>query len=401
MVRYDLIVVGAGPGGSNAARVALEGGLAVAQIDACRFPRVKPCAGGVTLKARRALAFDLGPLLRGSFHQIEFGAWGKRVNRFSSPDPVLLMVCRPEFDNHLVQQNRTFDRFDFFDGEPVRHVAYDGVFRVRTSRQQIAAPQLVGADGAYSLVNRTFGVSRPRGVATAVEVGVGRSRLASSDALIPSLDYGAVPQGYGWIFPKDDHLSIGLYTTARHTRDMRTRLVEYMASRGILPAGDPLDGFEAHRFPVGGFRLRTPSAPVYIVGDAGGFGDAVTGEGIYHALESGRLAGVTACEVAAGKRSHHAYYRRLWRSVLPDTALAYAISTELYRNTDKGIRILEHPLVWRPLIEGYSQGSTLTRCLVRGGLYLARSLAKQSACQKRGWDEARLPREFDTRRREV
>jgi geranylgeranyl reductase family protein len=383
---HDVIVVGAGPGGSNAAGVALEGGLSVVQVDSRKFPRVKPCAGGLTRKAERSLRLDVSPTLRRTFNEVEFNSWGRRINRFSDPDPILFFVCRPEFDNDLVRQNRQHVRFEFLDGERVEEITHDGAFRVRTAKRVLAAPQLIGADGAYSVVNRTFGVSRPRGLATAVEVNVARSRLSSSERFVPCFDYGAIDRGYGWIFPKDDHLSIGLYTLAATTTRLRERLVAYMASKGATPTGDPLDGFEAFRLPVGGFPLRTPSVPVYIVGDAGGFADAQTGEGIYHAIESGRLAGMTACDVAAGRASHAAYYRRLWRSVLPDTALTYLIAKAFHRNPDRGMRFLENPFVWRPLIHGYARGATFTQCLIFGGIYLAQSLLTGVSHQTLRWD---------------
>jgi geranylgeranyl reductase family protein len=389
---HDLIVVGAGPGGSNAARVALDGGLRVVQIDARRFPRVKPCAGGLTRKAQRALALDVNPTLRRTFPQVEFNVWGQRTNRFTDSKEILLFVCRPEFDNDLVRQNQRRDRFEFIDGERVEQIQYDGgVFHVRTAARELTAPQLVGADGAYSIVNRTFRVSRPRLLATAGEVNVPRSRLRGSERFVPCFDYGAIERGYGWIFPKDDHLSIGLYTLSPRTTHLRERLGVYMRSKGIEPACDPLDGFEAYRLPVGGFPLRVPDVPVYVVGDAGGFADAQTGEGIYHAIESGRLAGLTACDVATGRRSHKAYYRRLWRSVLPDTVMTYAIATQFHRNPAKAMRFLESPLVWRPLIHGYGRGKTFAQCALWGGLYLARSLASGMTCIKGRWGISTFP----------
>src|SRR5687768_8575746 len=69
---FDVIVVGAGPGGSNAAAVALKHGLSIAQVDKSRFPRVKPCGGGLTIKSCRALQFDLQPMLRGESREFEF-----------------------------------------------------------------------------------------------------------------------------------------------------------------------------------------------------------------------------------------------------------------------------------------------------------------------------------------
>jgi geranylgeranyl reductase family protein len=385
-ITSDVIIVGAGPGGSNAARMALDGGLSVVQVEAARFPRVKPCAGGITRKAERALALELAPSVRGSSRSIEFNFWQKRMNRFTDDEALVSFVCRSQFDADLVRQNGERRGFEFIDGERVERISFDGgVFRVRTAKRELSARQLVGADGAYSIVNKTFGVAKPRALATAIEVNVARSRVTASERFVPCVDYGVVQSGYGWIFPKDDQLSIGLYTLSKASR-LRERLVEYMASKDALPAFDPLAGFEAHRIPVGG-RLRAPAVPVYVVGDAAGLADALTGEGIYHALESGRLAGETLCAVAAGRASHRSYYRRLWTSVLADTTLTYALATQFHRNTDRSMKLLESPLVWRPLTYGYSRGATFTGCVLRGPPYFARSLSR-TRCEKASWVES-------------
>ena len=76
---------------------------------------------------------------------------------------------------------------------------------------------------------------------------------------VPCLDYGAIPHGYGWVFPKDDHWSVGLYTLSPRTSDIRQRLLTYIDSKGL--PGTYFDGMEAFRIPVGGFRLTHPRAP--------------------------------------------------------------------------------------------------------------------------------------------
>src|ERR1700749_959363 len=124
-VEYDLIVVGAGPGGSKAAEVALQAGLTVAQIDRFRFPRVKPCAGGMTIKSLRAVRFEIDESLRATFDSIEMNLWADQRNTFSAGLPVVKMVLRPEFDNFLVGQNRKLGGFHFFDDERVIDVEYD------------------------------------------------------------------------------------------------------------------------------------------------------------------------------------------------------------------------------------------------------------------------------------
>ncbi len=172
---FDVIVVGAGPGGSNAAAAALRRGLTVVQIDRFKFPRVKPCAGTVTIKACNALEFDVSPALRGQSSEFEFNAWNSRVNRFTHRlSPLLRMVLRPKFDNWLVSENLKARGFCFFDNERALDISYDGAFHVRTPHQLLHGKQLVGADGAYSLVNRLFKVTQPKGYAVAVEVILNR-----------------------------------------------------------------------------------------------------------------------------------------------------------------------------------------------------------------------------------
>jgi menaquinone-9 beta-reductase len=375
MQEFDLIVVGAGPGGSNAAGVALRNGLRVAQIDRRPFPRVKPCAGGLTVKACRSLALELSPTVREVSTAFEFNLWLNRETRFWHRGPVIRMVHRPDFDNALVEQNTRQPGFSFFDGEAVDAIAHDGRFVVTTSRRTMAARQLIAADGAYSTVNRIFGIAKPKAFALAVEVNLAHARRRDDVVRVPCFDFGAIEHGYGWVFPKDDHSSVGLYTLARGLPQMRARLLEYIRARGFDVSGDPLDTFQGHQIPIGGHRLRVPDVPVYVVGDAGGFADALTGEGIYHALESGRLAGETAVDVARGRATHRRYYRRLWGSVLPDTWLTYRLSRLFYKDVGRALRVIERPFVWRALVQGSAEGATFTGSLLRGAYFYARSFA--------------------------
>ncbi len=378
-VEYDLVVVGAGPGGSNAAAAALAGGLEVAQVDRARFPRIKPCAGGLTIKACESLALPLEPSLRSTFRAFEFNAWRGTERRFGYRSPILKMVLRPEFDNHLVERNRTSDRFRFFDGEPVVAIDRDSDrFVVRTPERELVARQLVGADGANGTTNRLFRIASPRRRAVAVEINLYRDRARIEPEPVPCFDFGFLPLGYGWIFPKDDHWSVGLYALSASGVDLRARLAEYVEARGFDVDGDPLDTFEAHTIPLGGHRLAVPDEPVYVVGDAGGFADALTGEGIFHALESGRLAGETAIRVARGEAKPRAYYRSLWRRVLPDTFLTHHLADRFYRDPARSLAWLAKPVLWRPIVHGYGRGATVVESLVRGPLYWATSLMRRT-----------------------
>jgi geranylgeranyl reductase family protein len=377
---HDLIVVGAGPGGSAAVAAALRGGLSVAQLDAARFPRVKPCAGGLTPKAVRALPLALAPSLRGSFAEFEFNAWRGARTVYSFRAPLLVMVSRPELDQRLVAENRRRPGLAFRDGEPVRSIEWRApCFHVRTERREFRARQLVGADGANGIVNRLFRVSTPRARAAAVELVLPRAALANDPVARPCFDFGALPRGYGWVFPKEDELSVGLYTLARGLKDLRVRLLAYLAAKGFRWRGDALASFEAHTIPLGGERLRDPGLPLYLVGDAAGLADALTGEGIYHALESGRIAGELAVRVARGESVPARYRDELERSVLADTRWSWRFSRPFYRRPDLALRALCLSQLWRPLVHGTGSGATFRDCLAKSAHLWLESWREASA----------------------
>lgn len=391
---FDVIVVGAGPGGSNAAAAALAGGLRVAQVDKAQFPRVKPCAGGLTMKTCRALRLEYAPWVRATWRSVEFNLWGGEGHRFTHRTrPVVGLVLRPEFDNALVRQNLNASGFELFSGQRVADVSYDRGFTVRTRSRTLRAPQLIAADGAYSTINRQFHLAHPRANAVAIEVNIARDHLLSGGHPQLCFDFGAVESGYGWVFPKDDHLSVGLYTYRWGLKGLRERLLAYIAAKGLTPRDADALHFDAHQVPVGGYRLSRGVLPLYMVGDAGGFADALTGEGIYHAVESGRIAGETAVAVHRGdSRGAAMYRRRLWRSVLPDTFLTYQASRAFYRHLRTGTRALAAPGVWRTLIEGYADAATFTASAGRAPDYVLRSLIHRSLRHERlaSYDVARV-----------
>lgn len=379
----DLVVIGAGPAGSRAAAAALAGGLRVTQLDAAPFPRTKPCAGGLTPRALAALPCADVAALRGESRAFEFNAWRGARTVYSFRARLLAMVSRPELDRRLVEANRAAPGFDFRPAEPVRAVEWDGRrFTVRTDRGTVRAPQLVGADGANGVVARSLGTARPRGRAVALEVVVPRAELAScADEVLarPCFDFGAVERGYGWVFPKEGEVCVGLYSLARGHRGLPGQLDAYARAKGLVPRSGRWPGFEAHTIPVGGHGRPPFDGPLYLVGDAAGLADALTGEGIYHALESGRIAGETAARVAAGSATPACFHAELERRVTADTRWSWRIAGPFYRRPDWSLRLLAYSPLWRALVHGTGQGATFHECLRRAPWYALRSRITRSA----------------------
>ncbi|MGH7747294.1 MAG: hypothetical protein ACREQ5_21425, partial [Candidatus Dormibacteria bacterium] len=323
---------------------------------------------------------EYAPWVRATWRSVDFNLWGGEGHRFTHRTrPVVGLVLRREFDNALVRQNLESRGFELFSGERVIDATYYRGFTVRTPARTLRAPQLIAADGAYSTINRQFHLAHPRTNAVAIEVNIARDDLDAGSDQPLCFDFGAVELGYGWVFPKDDHLSVGLYTYRWGLKGLRERLLAYIAAKGLTPRDADSLQFDAHQVPVGGYRLSPSALPLYMVGDAGGFADALTGEGIYHAVESGRIAGETAVGVHGGAGGGAARYRRrLWRSVLPDTYLTYHASRIFYRHLRAGTRALAAPGVWRTLIEGYADAATVTVSAARAPEYILRSLIHRS-----------------------
>ncbi len=372
-IDFDAIIIGAGPGGSNAAARMLETGLKIAQFDRYAFPRVKPCAGVITVKAMNACVRNIEPRIISNHKDVQLNFWQKRINHFVLKKTILRTVSRPDFDYYLVEKNQEEKNFTFFDNSEVTRIEYDGFFKVYTIKYVFTSNHLVGADGADGITNRIFRISQPRDSAIGLEVDLNLSPDCPV-SMPPTYDLGAVPRGYGWIFPKGNHCSAGLYTYTKEIRNARQLLEEYIDSKGLQTGKRILGRLRGHTIPVGGYNLNPCRIPVYIVGDAGAFADALTGEGIFHALESGRLAAETILQVESGTGSYEDYYRKLKKRVLFDTEVSYNVSRRFYAGLAKGMYLLENPVVWRTVLQGSVDGATYREMISFPLFYILKSL---------------------------
>jgi flavin-dependent dehydrogenase len=361
---FDVGIIGAGPGGSRAARECLAGGLAVVQLEKAQLPRLKPCAGGLTGRSLAALSGWRPAGISVPSPGVRFSAGCVRC-RLSHPAGMLHFVHRPDFDHRLAMENLQLAGLTFLAGEAVESVQVEepSLFRLVTDRRTIFCRQLIAADGSRGITGRLFQVARPRGRATALEVEIRRDWLGTDPCPEPRFDFGVVSRGYGWVFPKQDRWSVGLYTLERTASGLRRRLEEYLREMGFGGCAErAMEQSAGHTYGVGAGPPRIPESPVYLVGDAVGLAEAAVGEGIYHALESGRLAGITALRRARGMADHRDYYRAL-RPLVWDSTLSWLIARLFYRDVGTGLKRFVTSGIWRPLVQGYVEGRPLGDCL--------------------------------------
>ena len=288
MEKFDAIVVGAGPAGSTAAYRLARSGAKVLLLDRARFPRDKPCGGGLTERAVTQLPVSVDPVVEEVVDRFELGfRYGTRFVR-GGKRPLVLMTRRSRLDAHLVAEAAAAGA-DFRDG--LRATALDldeAGATVRFDGTAASAPVVIGADGVNGLTARALGFGdRRHGVALEGNVSYAHAREDRwrGRAVV---DLGAVPGGYAWVFPKGDHVNVGVGGWASEGPRLREHLERACSAYGL-----PHERLESVR----GFRLPMRCAgesPVrgraLLVGDAAGLVDPLSGDGIYEALLSSRFA---------------------------------------------------------------------------------------------------------------
>ncbi len=315
---YDAIVVGTGPSGATAAYELARGGLRTLLIDKAKLPRYKTCGGGITYKAARALPFTIDPVIERTLHKVDFSWRTSRPYVVGSHTPLVYMVQRSRFDNYLTEQAVSVGAA-LMDETTVKSVdTGEGAktVTVRTSRGDFTADFLIGADGATGRVARSTGLMSERWALAALESEV----VADSDTMAYwhdklGLDLGMLKASYGWVFPKGDHLSIGVgglpllddYGSLLKTYDTKHTAARVPSIKRVI---------RSHGYLL---PCRKPGAPVQkgrvvLVGDAAGLVEAFTGEGIYWAIKSAQIAARSILKDGASPR----YQQRLDRMLMPD-----------------------------------------------------------------------------------
>ena len=313
----SVLIVGAGPAGATAALTLATAGVTVRLLDRSNFPRNKPCGGGISFRVLKRFPYLEPELRRIATHTVGRlyleGPDGEST-LIESDEPAALMIRRVEFDELLVSLAVEAGA-ELITGADIVQASLDDarVLLVARDGRRFEAPVVIAADGVHSVVAKRLGIN-PKWPAHSIALDMmeetPRTALRDVDPSTLWVAYGFDPrggstcpprkahEGYAYIFPKRDHVNVGIGYVLDHYQasidtspyELQRGFVDHLKRAGALEGDSVRGNFTPFLIPVGGPLARPGRGRVLLAGDAGGFVNGFTAEGIYYAMVSGDLA---------------------------------------------------------------------------------------------------------------
>ncbi len=289
---FDVAVIGGGPAGAAASYFLAGQNKKVILLEKKTLPRYKTCGGGIVYRVNTILPLEINKIAERLCHVAEIydhRAKLKFITRRNTP--IITMVMRDSFDNYLLEEakrNGATVLENFFVAELQEYSSYVEV--LSDKKDSIKAKYIVAADGAGGVISRK--IYSPNDVvrmpALECEVHVDEETFAKYKDTA-RFDFDILPNGYGWIFPKQDHLSVGIIRMKSSSKvNLNEMLDMYFEFLGL----NKITKNERHGFliPMNKKNRVFAKGRIILAGDAAAIADPVTGEGISNAILSGKFA---------------------------------------------------------------------------------------------------------------
>lgn len=323
---YDAIIVGAGPAGATLAYELARRGIGVLVLEKERLPRYKCCAGGVTSKAAKLLDFDISEVVEDAIHEVSFTFNLGNSYLGQHNQPLIYTVMRDVFDHLLIQRARQLGAA-LMDGWKVTKVQVSADWvEISTADNVFRSRLVVGADGAYSIVAKELGMTKSIEYLVGIEseIVVPEAELAKWKSRV-QIDLGCIPGGYAWVFPKRNHLSVGAGCVAAKAKHLERHHWKFLESLSI--GSHTITRSSSHLIPTCRKGRIVWQDKALLLGDAAGFSDPLTGEGIYNAIRSAQLAApVIQDSLLSGKGGLPDYQQVVERKIVSELGIARRLS---------------------------------------------------------------------------
>lgn len=374
-----MAIVGAGPAGGAAALELAGTGLRVTVIEKAVPPRYKTCGGGVLWRAVKRLPIAIADAVERECHVAELVHHDPAL-RFlcRRPQPIVSMVMRDRFDHLVLNAARAKGGVACLTGTAVQDVEITPeAVNLVTDHGLLRARFVIAADGVNSVIARKTGRPILQDVVPALECeAYYAAEVMASLMTTARFDFGLVAAGYGWVFPKRDHLSIGVGTVHRGAANLPAQYARYRQRLGLPSA----EREERHGYMIPCRpRARLFALPrILFAGDAAGLADPVTAEGITGAVVSGQLAARAIRDTGgAVRRVQHTYRVTLTDALLADLRIARWLAWLLYDQPRWSAALLaRHGTGMSELMTRIVMGETTYRAAVTRPAHYLRLLAR-------------------------
>jgi len=285
------------------------------------------------------------PVVEDVVHRFQLGFRYRRQFERRTEEPLILMTQRSRLDAHLAEQAAAAGA-DFRDGARATALELeDDCAVVRFDGSAASARVVLGADGVNGLAARALGLTGRRQHGVALEGNVPHVHARADYRGRAVVELATVPGGYAWVFPKGDHVNVGVGGWEAEGPRLREHLERACAGYG-LPA-ERLESLRGYRLPMRAQRDPVSRGRVLLVGDAAGLVDPLSGDGMYEAFVSSRLAAETALELLEGRASTlDAYALRLEASLGRTLTASWKAKYALDRFPHLVYGVARLPLVW-------------------------------------------------------
>lgn len=332
---YDVAIAGLGPAGATAAFELSNRGFNVLAIEKAHLPRYKPCGGGLSPKIDRVLFSDFKSVVERDIHGLCLRFRGDEIHS-RSESPICYMVMRDRFDFYLAES--AINAGTRSKRERLMKVEErEGKGVLTTDKGQYYADMVIGADGAGSTVARSFGL-KPKSIPASLVEGEVKIKTGTLEKVASEVyfDFGFIPHGYGWIFPKADHLSVGVGGINRSLKSPLPYYSEFLENS--VP--DITENYIVRRsiLPVFNGRSRISSDNCLLVGDAAALVDPFLGEGIYYAIRSAQIA----ADVIAEGHEPAVFEKRISDEIYSEFGYAGKVGTLFYNFPGLIFNLLKH-----------------------------------------------------------
>ncbi|MCA1933108.1 MAG: NAD(P)/FAD-dependent oxidoreductase [Calditerrivibrio sp.] len=292
MKSFDVAVIGAGPAGTSAAYDLADAGLSVLILEKRAMPREKPCGGAISYSGQKFLRFDIPEDL------VDAECFGARINTPESSitsitnDRLAILVSRKNFDSYLLDMALNKGVAAVY--EMAKEIKEDsGFYHIYTNANRYLAKNVIIATGIQSTLIknvRRLDNKDELGICLEAEIDINENSRYKDLKNIIEIHFGVAGYGYGWVFPHGNFLSIGVGGVTSVFKEPNKAMYEFMSKLGFKYDRKKIRG---HMIPKGGIKRLTRKGGLFLVGDAAGFVEPFTGEGIAYAIRSGQIAANT------------------------------------------------------------------------------------------------------------